>query len=295
MNRLRSTATPRTDLNGGILLKKTTSLVLSGVIALMTLSGCSSVSTTIDTNGEGGSFQPETTVVPSITAEPDPESWVPEILDLPLDEDSAAQPAPEAAEPSPDAAAPSPEADAAGQTPVPTLVPTTAPSPSPTPVGSADISGYTYQTLTDTSFGFVYTYPTCWVNVPGKSTVCFREVVEPDDFPARVAVTSKRMAHTPKSDTVLSQFQSYAQYIYAQFDPTTFEWGDLNTNARFLGEKAFEITYLAYSGDIEIKGYMICTNVGRLIYVYHFCASYDDYAVMETMMGRMRDSVTIID
>jgi len=266
-------------------LKKVTSLVLSGLMAVTLLSGCSSVSTTVDTTGDGGSFDPETTAVPSVTAEPDPDTWVPEILDLPLDGESTVSPTAD---------------DGLGDLPsdpsaVPTEVPTLAPSPSQTPPGAADISGYTFQTLSDTSFGFVYTYPTSWVNVPGKSTVCFREVVDPEDFPARVAVTSKRMAHTPKKETVLSQFQNYAQFIYAQYDPATFEWGALNSEARFLGEKAFEITYLAYSGDIEIKGYMCCTNVGRLIYVYHFCASFDDYAVMETMMGRIRDSVTIID
>ena len=48
-------------------------------------------------------------------------------------------------------------------------------------------------------------------------------------------------------------------------------------------------------GDIEVKGYMACTSIGKTIYVYHFCASYEDFEVMEQMMIRMRDSVTVLD
>ena len=152
---------------------------------------------------------------------------------------------------------------------------------------------YTLTALTDSTFGFVYAYPSGWKNLPGKYTACFREEVSGDDFPARMAVTRKRLAHAPKFSRLLTQFQEYAETVRAQYDSKTFEYGDLNSSAAFLGQPAYEITYLAYSGDVEVKGYMICTNVDKYVYVFHFCAPYDDYAAMEPMMRQLRDSVTL--
>ena len=57
----------------------------------------------------------------------------------------------------------------------------------------------------------------------------------------------------------------------------------------------YAITYLAYSGDIEVEGYMICCAIGRAIYAFHFCASYDDYQAMASVMTRMRDSVALAE
>ena len=108
-----------------------------------------------------------------------------------------------------------------------------------------------------------------------------------------MAVTRKRLAHAPKFSRLLTQFQEYAETVRAQYDSTTFEYGDLNSSAAFLGQPAYEITYLAYSGAVEVKGYMICTNVDKYVYVFHFCAPYDDYAAMEPMMRQLRDSVTL--
>lgn len=162
-------------------------------------------------------------------------------------------------------------------------------------VKSLSASEYTFEMLTDTSMGFVYAHPTEWVNLPGKSTVCYREAVEADDFPARVAVTKKEFAHTPKSSAVLKEFQSYAHIIYKQYDSSTFEFGDLNSDASFMGQSAYEITYLAYSGNIEVKGYMISCAIGHTMYVFHFCAAYDDYQQLQSAMTRMRDSVAVAD
>lgn len=164
----------------------------------------------------------------------------------------------------------------------------------PTPEPTQAAHSYTLTALTDSSFGFVFAYPTGWRNLPGKHTICFREDSDAVSFPARVAVTKKTFAHTPKSSKVLDQFQSYAQTALAQYSADTIEFGDLNSNARFLGQTAYEITYLAYSGDTEIKGYMICCSVDHDMYVFHFCCAYDVYASMENMINQMRDTVTIV-
>ena len=192
---------------------------------------------------------------PEITSQPDA-SALPQAVDLPLTDDPAAI--------------------------------------QPTPEPAQTTHSYTLTALTDTSFGFVFAYPTGWKNLPGKHTICFREDADSASFPARVAITKKTFAHTPKSSKVLDQFKAYAQTVLAQYNSDSIELGDLNSNARFLGQTAHEITYLAYSGDIEVKGYMICCSVDHDIYVFHFCCAYDDYAAMESMISQMRDTVTIV-
>ena len=170
---------------------------------------------------------------------------------------------------------------------------TAAPTATPAP---ADGTTLTFARLTDASFGFTFEYPTQWTNLPGRYTVCFREPVGEDDFPARVAVTRKETAHTPSARTLLQQFYNYAEQIRAQYDESTFEYGELTENAAFMGETTgYAITYLAYSGDIEVEGYMICCAIGRAIYAFHFCASYDDYQAMASVMTRMRDSVALAE
>ena len=248
-------------------------------LLILALAGCSRVSTTTDVADAGTDFTPDQ---PSYAVLPEPTQ--PEVLDLPIDlTDEPVQDEPaqgEAAQE--DGTAAESKADPGNDT---------FAEPSPTP--GIDVSSYRFQRLTDTSFGLTFEYPTHWINVPGKYTVCFREEVEDGDYPARVAITRKTLAHSPSSERVLAQFQSFAQIIYGQYDPSTFELGELNASARFLGQNAYEITYLAYSGDVEVKGYMICTNVDKYVYVFHFCAPYDDYAAMEPMMRQLRDSVTL--
>ena len=53
------------------------------------------------------------------------------------------------------------------------------------------------------------------------------------------------------------------------------------------------VTYLAYWGDIEVKGFVIGCAVGRTLYVLHFSASYADYAAMESMLNYIVRSVTL--
>lgn len=253
-------------------MKKIAALLTAGALIAITLSGCSNSS---DSAADSAPLNtvPESTVTTEFA-----DAFMPDAMDVPVD--ATAEPA----------------ADAPAATDAPEGTDTPAEA-DVTPAAQAAAASYAYTltALNDATFGFVCAYPSGWRNLPGKYTVCFREEVSGDDFPARMAVTRKRLAHAPKSSRLLTQFQDYAETVRAQYDSETFEYGDLNSAASFLGQTAYEITYLAYSGSTEVKGYMICTNVDKYVYVFHFCAAYDDYAAMEPMMKQLRDSVTLAD
>ena len=186
-------------------------------------------------------------------------------------------------------------------------VPDEAPAPEPAPEGSAegelaptarpvaDTSTYQYSALTDTSLGFTFNYPSHWENLPGVYTVCFREKVEPGDFPARVAITAKKLVHTPDEQVVTEQLTSYLRLVHKQYEAASFQAGTPSTEETFLGKPALSNTYLAYSGENEVKGYIIGTAVGRTMYVLHFCATYEDYAAMESMMRYMVKSAELVN
>ena len=172
--------------------------------------------------------------------------------------------------------------------------------PVPTPTSAAayaaslyQTSAYSLATLADTSFGFTFSYPSTWKNLPGKSTVCF-EADDGSEFPARVAVTRKTLIHTPTDETIFKQFQSFAQVVYKQYDPDTFEYSTVNNRAVFMGRAAYEVSYMAYAGDVEVQGYIICCAIEKSMYVFHFCASYDDYRTLNPVMVRMRESCAVI-
>lgn len=259
-------------------MKKILALALTALVLLSVLTGCSGGDAPASTE-QGANFQPDAAnLLDSVsgeeepTAQPDP--ILPDALDEPLDV-------------SPDATveAPLDNPFGAGATADPNAAPSAAANP----------YSYSFAALADTSFGFTFNYPTSWENLPGKYTVCFRQIVDQGQFPARVAVTKKTLAHKPKnSNTVLKQFQNYAQLIYAQYDAKTFEFGDLNSDATFMGQSAFEISYLAYSGSIEVEGYMICCAVDSDLYVFHFCAPREDFEALTPTMTRMRDSMAVV-
>ncbi len=188
--------------------------------------------------------------------------------------------------------------------------PDTAPDPTPeaaptpaegegeasAPVQKAvDTSTYQYSALTDTSLGFTFNYPSHWENLPGVYTICFREKVEQGDFPARVAITVKKLVHTPDELAITEQLTSYLRLVHNQYEAKTFQAGTPNNQETFLGKPALSNTYLAYSGDHEVKGYIIGTAVGKTMYVFHFCATYEDYGAMESMMRYMVKSAELIE
>ena len=164
-----------------------------------------------------------------------------------------------------------------------------------TSVTQVDPSTYQFSALIDTSLGFTFNYPSHWENVPGVYTVCFREKVEPGEFPARIAITAKQLVHSPEGLTMTNELTSYMQMVYRQYDASTFEAGTPNSEDTFMGKPAMSNTYLAYSGDTEVKGFVIGCAVGRRLYVLHFCASYERYAALESVLRYIVKSVTLVE
>lgn len=248
-------------------MKKITSLLLVSALLITVLTGCSKTAENTDAAEQTTNFAPEaTSEVPTVIEEDIKEEPVqeelPEVIDVPVEI---------------------------------TPEPATEATPEPAPTQDNSLATYTFQTLSDTSFGFVFTYPTTWVNSPGKHTVCFSEPAEEGSVPARVAITRKEMVHKPDAERVLEQFKEYGEVIKGQYEAKTFEWGTLNEEARFMGNTAYEIPYLAYSGDTEIQGYLACTAVDYTIYVFHFYCPYDEYGSLKNLMTMMRDSVKVVE
>ena len=156
-----------------------------------------------------------------------------------------------------------------------------------------DTNAYQFSAIVDENIDFTFNYPSHWVNVPGVYTICFRESVEEGDFPARVAITRKRLVHTPDDAALMDELVSYMKRISTQYDRKTFQTSTPDREAVFMGRRAFSNTYLAYWGSIEVKGFVVGCAVGRTMYVFHFCASYGDYLAMENMMQYMLKSCKI--
>lgn len=246
------------------------------MLIVTTLSGCTSDSEPAATQQDTAAFLPDATAI--ITAPP---TATPSPTEAPLSSvaDATATPTPELLFGLDESVAESSEA--------------ADPASPLAPSSGSPYSNYNYAALADTSFGFVLTYPTSWRNLPGKYTICFEEQVADGDFPARVAVTSKKLPHKPDGETAVAQFQQYAQIIYSQYAPETFEFGELKPTT-FMGRNAYEIGYLAYSGDIEVQGYMCCCAIDYTLYVFHFSSSYNDYEAMQSVRTRIRDSVALV-
>lgn len=156
-----------------------------------------------------------------------------------------------------------------------------------------DTNAYQYAQVEDENIDFTFNYPSHWKLVPGIYTVCYREEVEDGDFPARLAITRKKLVHTPDDRALLEQLTSYMKMVGKQYDKATFQTSVPNHEDTFMGRTAFSNTYLAYWGDIEVKGFVIGCAVQRTLYVLHFCASYADYTAMESMLNYIVRSVTL--
>ncbi|MBR6219099.1 MAG: hypothetical protein IKQ80_00885 [Clostridia bacterium] len=157
-----------------------------------------------------------------------------------------------------------------------------------------DASTYQYSALVDTTLGFTFNYPNHWENVPGVFTVCYREKAEEGKFPARVAISAKKLVHSPEGTVLADELSSYMRMVYRQYDPKTFQVGTPSTDIEFLGKPGTSNTYLAYWGETEVKGFVIGRPVGRILYVFHFCASYEDYTALENVMRYMLKSVELV-
>jgi len=158
-----------------------------------------------------------------------------------------------------------------------------------------DTNSYQYAQVEDENIDFTFNYPSHWKLVPGIYTICYREEVDDGDFPARLAITRKKLVHTPDDRALLEQLTSYMKMVGKQYDKATFQTSVPNRENTFMGRPALSNTYLAYWGDIEVKGFVIGCAVQRTLYVLHFSASYADYAAMENMLNYIVRSVTLKD
>ena len=185
----------------------------------------------------------------------------------------------------------------------------TAPEPAETPVPvledpnqiagnntarRVDVSSVQFSALKDPSLGFTFNYPSDWVNIPGIRTICFHAPAEEGEFPARITISVKSTAHTVESDVLMTQLQKFMRVISKQYASSTFQAGRVNKKDTFLKRTAFSNTYMAYYGDIEVKGFIIGCGVGKSIVVGHFCSTYEDYAPMKSLMRYMFNSAQLL-
>lgn len=170
-----------------------------------------------------------------------------------------------------------------------------APTSTPRPGSNLiDPNTLSYTALSDPDMKLTFNYPSNWVNVPGVFTVCYREMAEQGEFPARVAISAKRLVHSPEGTVISDELTEFVRVIRKQYDANTFQLGTPNSEDTFMGKQALSNTYLAYSGETEVKGFIIGQSIGRVLYVFHFSASYEDYTAMERVMRYMLNSVQII-
>ena len=165
-------------------------------------------------------------------------------------------------------------------------------TPTPTAgVGSVGlaISEYTYAVLTNDTLGVRFSYPSHWIQTPGRRTICYEEPVGEGDIPARMAVSVKQLDDRADGDELTRQLSSFVSAIFTQFD--RYEIGNLITDVPFMGKTAYSTVYRGYKGDQVIRGTAIMASVGTKIYAFHFSCDADDYDAMATVMEYLRSHV----
>ena len=165
-------------------------------------------------------------------------------------------------------------------------------TPTPTAgVGSIGlaISEYTYAVLTNDTLGVRFSYPSHWIQTPGRRTICYEEPVGEGDIPARMAVSVKQLDDRADEDEMTAQLSSFVTAIFTQFD--RYEIGNLITDVPFMGKTAYSTIYRGYKGDQVIRGTAIMASVGTKIYAFHFSCDADDYDAMTTVMEYLRSHV----
>ena len=286
-------------------MKRLFCILLVLALAGFSLSGCDRRSEVPEDaeSMEEGNFDPETTAVGGLTqaVEDRSDGAASEDLDAPADaempeEDVSAegdafengeftdieeadQPSGEDGDGETADANPTPESEA-------------MPFASPTPQPNASVSRYTE--IKAPGLGFRFSYPTGWVNIPGRSTVCYVQPLEDGTvYPARVAVTMKRMPHATSFKEARTQLGEYLKLLRSQYDSSTFkvDTKHVDESSKFMGKSSIGTTYLAYDGNQEIKGYAVITYFERYLYVFHFLCAYNDFSSFEATIRYMRDSV----
>ena len=261
------------------------------------LSGCDRRSPASETSEDTeGSFAPETTAVGGLTQAVEDQGSTdeqPESAEAPVDESANAEgesadiesiDEQEAVQDQPVDQQSANE----GDDPEAEVMPFASPTPQP------NIAVSQYTEISAPGLGFRFSYPTNWVNIPGRSTVCYVQPLENGTvYPARVAVTMKRMPHSTNMEEVQTELVEYFKVLQSQYDNSTFkiDTQNVDVSTKFMGKNSISTTYLAYDGSQEIKGYVIATYFERYIYVFHFLCAYNDYSSFEATLRYMRDSV----
>lgn len=277
-------------------MKRFISLILICVLAAGLFTGCDRKPATpsAEETSQTGSFAPETTAVASsglVQAIDEVQEPV-QSADTPTDDQPIVQDAAATDEIAVDEAIPEPSLEPApAVTEEPKSETVIMPFATATPQPNVTVSSYSEISVEE--LGFKFSYPSSWNNIPGRSTVCY---VQPLDngtvYPARVAVTMKKLAHKCSAAEATKELAEYLKMLRTQYDEATFKVDKaLNENEKFMGNKAMSTTYLAYDGDQEIQGYVVLTYFERYLFCFHFLCAYEDYEAFQPAMVRMRDSV----
>ena len=92
-------------------------------------------------------------------------------------------------------------------------------TPTPTAaVGSIglSISEYTYAVLTNDTLGVRFSYPSHWIQTPGRRTISYEEPVAEGDIPARMAVSVKQL-----DDRAATSSPTYPSWAKPLIPPST--------------------------------------------------------------------------
>ena len=283
-------------------MKRLLSVILVLALGCFALSGCDRRSSSDNNTGDQeGSFSPESTAVGGLTQAVEEQSateseasateepaYVEPIEVAPENEDPDAEPS---ETPDPDAAEASEEDVEGDGADVESADDSDMPFATPTPQPNTYIAEYSE--VSAPGLGFRFSYPSDWVNLPGRSTVCYVQPLENGTvYPARVAVTMKRLPHATDFDETKTELANYIRTLMTQYSEATFKVNTkLDYDTKFMGKAAIATTYLAYDGNQEIIGYTIITYFERYLYVFHFLCAYEDYTAFHDAMIYMRDSV----
>ena len=164
--------------------------------------------------------------------------------------------------------------------------------PSGTPVIAATpvpVSEYTYAEAISKALGVRFLYPSPWENLPGRSTVCFREPRADGGVPARMAISVKHLSKRANDDKMQSELVKYMKAIVARYE--SYEVGNLSTDTDFMGKDGYSTIYKGVKDGNTVRGYVIMAGVGTKIYAFHFSVGEEDYQDMSSVMQHIRDSI----
>lgn len=188
------------------------------------------------------------------------------------------------------AATPAPEATAE---PTPSPEPTPVPTPSPTPVPVVAIAEYKYEKVSNKALGVAFSYPSHWVNVPGKITISYVQPADPGRAAARVAVSVKKSSRSHDVNTLKKELESISAKLGAGYEG--FQAGAISRKTKFMGGTAVSMTYDAQLNGQPIKGYLIMTykKAKKRLVMLHFYAPADEYDAFAPVLKQIYASVKL--